>query len=334
MTNVKGSVRFAFSTIFTQKKDFKAYNVYLNEKMFPTINKIKSINLDKYLKYRDNQNVKFSRDEVEDSIIRKAVDRSLQKMSNRDIKKATKNGSIDIPIKEHGLGQRGIELIEEYVHKKTLGAFLAADPVSLASRIPGKSLRQIKIYQNMGKERLKILEKTIKDPKKVIEIAINQCFELYEIPQKNIKTHRIGGYKQFFDTTNDIPELSIKYKKLEDCKEMKNIAQKVSNKDKRYAFEVIWQMNEVEWDKWSQRLEKARDIILDKALGYAIPYVGDIVGKLISKELGKRSDKNLEEAVNSDFEQIFKELLHENLGIDWLKFNTGTLQRGYVASKT
>jgi hypothetical protein len=256
MATVKGSVCFAFSTIFTQKKDFNAYNVNLNEKMFPTIKKNESINMDKFLKYKENQNVKFSKDEVEDTMIRKAVDRSLQDMSDKDIKKASKHESIDIPVKEHGLGQRGIELIEEFVHKKTLGAFLNADPVILASKIPGKSLRQIKIYHNMGNERLKILEKTIKDPKKVVEIAINQCFELYDIPTKNINSHRVGGYKNFTDTANEFPELFIKYKELEDCKEMKNIAQKVPNKDKRYAFEVMWQMYDIEWDKWTQRLEK------------------------------------------------------------------------------
>lgn len=334
MINVKGSVCFAFSTIFTQKKEFHAYSVYLNEKMFPTIKRTKSVNLEKYLKYIDNQNVKFSRDEVEDSIIRKAIDKSIEDVSKKDIKRAQKTGVIDIPIKEQGLGPRGIELIEEYVHKKTLGAFLNANPDSIASKIPGKSSRQIKIYQSMGRERLKILEKTINDPKKVVEIAINQCFELCEISQKNIKTLKVDGYKRFFDIINDIPELSIKYKELEDCKEMKSIAQKEPNKNKRYAFEVIWQINNMEWDKWNERLMKALDIILDKGLGYAIPYVGGIVGKLISKQLGKMSDKELETVINEDFEQIFKELLHENLGIEWLKFNNAPLQKGYGATKT
>ncbi len=331
MAIVKGSVCFAFSTIFTQKKKFQAYDVYLNEKMFPTIKKNESIKMDKFLKHINNQKVKFSKDEVEDTMIKKAVIRSYQNMSKREFKKATKNEFIDIPIKENGLGQKGIALIAEFVHKKTLGAFLNADALSIASKIPGKSLRQIKIYQNMGKERLKILEKTIRDPKKVVEIAINQCFELYDIPKKNINSHRAGGYKHFTDTTNEFPELFIKYKELEDCKEMKNIAQKVPNKDKRYAFEVMWQMYDIEWDKWTQRLEKARDILLGKALVYAIPYVGGIVGSIISKELGKKSVKNLEEEVNSDFKLIFKELLHENLGIEWLKFNTSPLQKGYGA---
>jgi len=82
MATVKGSVCFAFSTIFTQKKNFQAYDVYLNEKMFPTIKKNESIDMDKFLKYIDNQKVKFSRDEVEETMIRKAVDKCLQDMSN------------------------------------------------------------------------------------------------------------------------------------------------------------------------------------------------------------------------------------------------------------
>ena len=52
MATIKGSVCFAFSTIFTQKKNFNAYNVYLNEKMFPTIKHNKSISMEKFLKYR------------------------------------------------------------------------------------------------------------------------------------------------------------------------------------------------------------------------------------------------------------------------------------------
>ena len=36
---------------------------------------------------------------------------------------------------------------------------------------------------------------------------------------------------------------------------------------------------------------------------------------------------------NLELSEIFKVILHENLGIDWLKFNTAPLQRGYVATK-
>ena len=171
MVTVNGTVCFAFSTIFTPKKDFNAFNIYLNEKMFPNIDGYVPIKIDNIEKYRNTGNIKFSRDEIEDLMIKKAIDNEFLDFTEREWKRAQKNEYYDLPIKEYGLGKRGIELIEEYTHLKTLGAFLKADPEVLATKIQGKSERQIKFYQKMGREKLKILEQTIKDPKKVVTDA-------------------------------------------------------------------------------------------------------------------------------------------------------------------
>ncbi|GAH82977.1 unnamed protein product [marine sediment metagenome] len=92
------------------------------------------------------------------------------------------------------------------------------------------------------------------------------------------------------------------------------------HKSKRHGFEVDWRIHNLTGSKWDERIQKAQEIIISTGLKYLIPGVGGVIGSLINRKLKKLKEKDLGEETNSQFNDIFYELIKGNLAIEYLSY--------------
>ncbi|MHA1337990.1 MAG: hypothetical protein ACTSPW_19995 [Promethearchaeota archaeon] len=235
----------------------------------------------------------------------------------------------DIPLDNrmiYGLGEDDLKKIKAVAHITTLGTFLNKNPEELASKIKGKSIKQIKDYQEQGWQAYQKFSETIKNPDIVVETAIDQCFELFNL---NYNRGNMNNYKVF---EADNLEMNIRYRGIENCIQLDKVIKK-SNKRRAYAYEVKWIIYDVEWDKWKQILYKMRKVALEGVLSLLIPGIGKMIGSFIDKGLKKKSEDNIKNEINLQFNSIFKELLVENMVIDYIAYGDDSICSGKVFKK-
>ncbi|MGQ4875383.1 MAG: hypothetical protein ACP6IY_15060 [Promethearchaeia archaeon] len=235
----------------------------------------------------------------------------------------------DIPLDNRmifGLGGDGLEKIKAAANISTLGAFLNKKPEELASKIKGKSINQIKNYQEQGMQAYHKFLETIKNPDIVVETAIDQCFALFN---SNYNRGFISDY-YVFEAIN--LGMTIRYKNIEKCVQLDKVIKK-SNIRRAYAYEVKWIIFDVGWDKWKQILHKMRKIALESAFSILLPGVGKIIGSFIDRGLKKKSEENIKNEINMQFNSIFKQLLVENMVIDYIAYGNDSICQGKVIKR-
>jgi len=250
MVDVNGNTSFAFSTVFSGKKDLTPYSIKINHRMI------------------------------------------------------------------RGMGDTTQQKIKDIIRINNLGTFLERESDKMAEKIKGVSSQQIKKFQIEAKKEFKNFKKTIEKPSNVIETAIAQIFSLFDIEQKEIEKGKLSGKKKLFQDKSN--EIQIIYKSNNDVDEINKLSE--VHKSKRYGFEVDWKIHNLTGGKWDQRIQKAQEIFISTSLKYLIPGVGGLIGSLVNKKLKKLKDKDLVDETNSQFNDIFYELIKGNLAIEYLSY--------------
>ena len=94
----------------------------------------------------------------------------------------------------------------------------------------------------------------IENPNEIVEEAIIQCFNLFDISEKDFKKFTSEDGEVEFRNKTRI--LSISYMKVKKNKSSETILQKVDDPNKVHACEIDWTIFNVTWDIWSDMIRK------------------------------------------------------------------------------
>jgi len=306
MVDVRGSLRFAFSTIFSPDEEFDPKNLKLDERIFPGFQEEKLINIDDLDKQKDRRVVK-------------AAKKMREKIQERKIKISEKEGPLKVFLVKKGLSRKDVNLIIEQTQIENLGIFLEfidKDPKALAAKINVKDQDELLEYMRMARKSFDILKATIKDPPSVVKNALLMCFELFQVPKEKIKTYSgEGGELLYID---ELREVSLSFKANNEIEEMEYL--EFVEPDKKYGFEVDWVIYNVDNNRWIKILEKVALVATTSIMQFVVPRVSATIGSLIKNAIKRKTDELLIAGCNMDIRFIFHELLRLNLAVEYIKF--------------
>ncbi len=178
-------------------------------------------------------------------------------------------------------------------------------------------------YKNKMSERLDEIIKAIENPNEIMDEAVLQCFQLFEIPKKDFK--KFSSEDGEIEYRNKSRILNISYKKVNQNKNSKVISEKLKNVNKIHAYEVDWVIFNVNWDQWSERIRKIHEFIVNKGFKARIPGLGGLLADFINKKIKETGDKWIVKDINSEFNEIFYSLLKSNPAIEYIKYGNKKL---------
>ncbi len=180
-------------------------------------------------------------------------------------------------------------------------------------------------YKKKAKKKFDKIIKTIENPNKIVEKAIIQCFELFEISKKRRKKFTSeDGEVEYRDNSRI---LNISYKKVKKNKNSKIIYKKISTPNKVHAYEVEWVIFNVTWGKWSERLRKIYEFVISQGIGRLIPGLGGLLGDFINKKIKEKGDQWIVKDINLEFDEIFYSILKSNPAIEYIKYRDKNLKK-------
>ena len=171
-------------------------------------------------------------------------------------------------------------------------------------------------YYKNSEDKLDQIIKTIENPNEIIEEAIKQCFNLFQISEKDFKKFTSEDGEVEF--RNDSRILNISYKKVEKNKNSKILSKKVAA-NKVHAYEIDWVIFNVTWDKWSEKIRQIYGFIINQSMS-RIPGLGGILGDFINKKIKSTGDKWILDSINYEFNEIFYTILKSNPGIEYIQY--------------
>lgn len=186
-------------------------------------------------------------------------------------------------------------------------------------------------FQIKMKERLDEVIKAIENPDEIMEEAVIQCFRLFEIPEKEFK--KFTSEDGEIEYRNNSRILNISYKKVKQNKNSKVISEKVNNANKIHAYEADWVIFNVTWDKWSERIRKIHEFIVNKGLKSRIPGLGGLLADFINKKIKETGDQWIVKGINDEFNEIFYSILKTNPAIEYIKYGNKKLVKSHVMNQ-
>ncbi|MFX1444461.1 MAG: hypothetical protein ACFFHV_13685 [Promethearchaeota archaeon] len=183
-------------------------------------------------------------------------------------------------------------------------------------------------YKIKMKEKFDEVIKTIENPNEIMEEAVIQCFQLFEIPEKEFKKFISEDGEIEFRNKSRI--LNISYKKVSENKNSKIISENVKDPNKIHAYEVDWVIFNVTWDKWSEKIRKVHEYIVSKGLKSRIPGLGGLLADFINKRIKETGDQWIVKDINEEFNQIFFSILKSNPAIEYIKYNKNKLMKSNI----
>jgi hypothetical protein len=172
-------------------------------------------------------------------------------------------------------------------------------------------------------ERLDEIIKAIENPNEIMEEAVIQCFQLFEISEKDFK--KFTSEDGEIEYRNKSRILNISYKKVNQNKNSKIISEKLKNVNKIHAYEADWVIFNVTWDKWSEQIRKIHEFIVNKGLKSRIPGLGGLLADFINKKIKETGDQWIIKDINDEFNEIFYSLLKTNPAIEYIKYGNKKL---------
>ncbi|MFX1442191.1 MAG: hypothetical protein ACFFHV_02150 [Promethearchaeota archaeon] len=306
MVDVRGSLRFAFSTIFSPNEEFDPKNLKLDDRFFPGFQEEKLINIDEL----DNQ---------KDRRVIKAVKKLREKVEEKKVKLAEREGPLKIFLVKKGLSEKDVNHIIEQTQVQNLGLFLEfidKDPKALAAKINIKNQDELLEYMRMARKSLETLKSTIKNPSSIVKTAILMCFELFQISKENIKEYtNQDGEILYID---ELREISLAFKANNEIEEIEYL--EFIEADKKFGFEVDWVIYNVDNNRWINILQKVAIVATTSIMQYVIPRISATIGSIIKNAIKRKTDELLIAGCNMDIRLIFHELLKANLAIEYIKF--------------
>ena len=183
-------------------------------------------------------------------------------------------------------------------------------------------------YKNKMSERLDEIIKAIENPNEIMEEAVIQCFQLFEIPEKDFKKFTSEDGEVEYRNKSRI--LNISYKKVKQNKNSKVISEKFNNANKIHSYEADWVIFNVTWDKWSSMLRNIHEFIVNKGLKARIPGLGGLLADFINKKIKETGDQWIIKDINHEFNEIFYSLLKTNPAIEYIKYGNKKLIKSSV----
>ncbi|MFX1337337.1 MAG: hypothetical protein ACFFDK_01865 [Promethearchaeota archaeon] len=306
MVDVRGSLRFAFSTIFSPNEEFDPKNLKLDDRFFPGFQEEKLINIDEL----DNQ---------KDRRVIKAVKKLREKVEEKKVKLAEREGPLKIFLVKKGLSEKDVNHIIEQTQVQNLGLFLEfidKDPKALAAKINIKNQDELLEYMRMARKSLETLKSTIKNPSSIVKTAILMCFELFQISKENVKEYtNQDGEILYID---ELREISLAFKANNEIEEIEYL--EFIEADKKFGFEVDWVIYNVDNNRWINILQKVAIVATTSIMQYVIPRISATIGSIIKNAIKRKTDELLIAGCNMDIRLIFHELLKANLAIEYIKF--------------
>ena len=278
----------------------------LDSRVFPGLQEEKLINIGELDKQKDRRVVK-------------AVKKLREKVEEKKLKLAEREGPLKIFLVKKGLSKKDVNHIIEQTQIENLGLFLEfidKDPKALAAKINIKNQDELLEYMRMARKSLDTLKTTIKDPPSVVKTAILMCFELFQIPKDKIKEYK--GEDGDILYIGEMREVSLSFKPNNKIEEMEYL--EFIEDDKRFGFEVDWVIYNVDNNRWINILQQVAVVATTSIMQFAIPRISATIGSLIKNAIKRKTDELLVAGCNMDIRLIFHELLRVNLAIKYIKF--------------
>jgi hypothetical protein len=307
MVDVRGDLRFAFSTVFAPNENFDPKNLKIDSRMFPGFQEEKFINnLDELEKQEDRRVVK-------------AIKKLREKIGEKRLKLAQREGPLKIFLVKKGLSPKDVNDIIEKTQMENLGLFLEfidLKPKELAEKLHINNQEELLEYMKMARDSIDLLKKTIENPTNVVKSAIMMCFELFQIPKDKIKKY--DGEDGEILYIDDLREVSLSFKPNNEIEELEYL--EFVDPNKKFGFEVDWVIYNVDNNRWINILQKVAVIATTSIMQYVVPRVSATIGSLIKNAIKNKTDELLIAGCNMDIRLIFHELLRVNLAIEYIKF--------------
>ncbi|TFG04545.1 MAG: hypothetical protein EU539_10630 [Promethearchaeota archaeon] len=307
MVDVRGDLRFAFSTVFAPHENFDPKNLKIDSRMFPGFQEERFINnFDELEKQKDRRIVK-------------AVKKIKEKIGERRLKLAQREGPLKIFLVKRGLSPKDVSDIVEKTKMDNLGLFLECidlKPKEIADKLNMNNQEELLEYMRMARKSIDLLKNTIKDPASVVKSAIMMCFELFQISKDTIKKY--DGEDGEILYIDDLREVSISFRPNNEIEELEYL--EFVDPEKRFGFEVDWVIYNVDNNRWINILQKVAVVATTSLMQYIIPRVSATIGSLIKNAIKHKTDEILIAGCNMDIRLIFHELLRVNLAIEYIKF--------------
>lgn len=186
-------------------------------------------------------------------------------------------------------------------------------------------------YKIKIKERFDEVIKAIENPNEIMEEAVIQCFQLFEIPEKEFKKFMSEDGEIEFRNKSRI--LNISYKEVKKNKNSMVISENVKDTNKIHAYEVDWVIFNVTWDKWSEKIRKIHEFIINKGLKSRIPGLGGLLADFINKKIKETGDQWIVKDINEEFNEIFYSILKSNPAIEYIKYDKNKLIKSRVMNQ-
>jgi len=306
MVDVRGSLRFAFSTIFAPHEEFDPKDLKLDSRVFPGLQEEKLIKIGELDKQKDRRVVK-------------AVKKLREKVGEKKLKLAEREGPLKIFLVKKGLSKKDVSHIIEQTQIENLGLFLEfidKDPKALAAKINIKNQDELLEYMRMARKSLDNLKTTIKDPPSVVKTAILMCFELFQISKENVKLYKNEDGELLY--IDELREVSLSFKANNEIEEMEYL--EFIEADKKFGFKVDWVIYNVDNNRWINILQQVALVATTSIMQFVIPRIGATIGSLIKNAIKRKTDELLIAGCNMDIRLIFHELLRLNLAVEYIKF--------------
>ena len=291
MVDVRGSLRFAFSTIFAPHEEFDPKDLKLDSRVFPGLQEEKLINIGELDKQKDRRVVK-------------AAKKLREKVGEKKLKLAEREGPLKIFLVKKGLSKKDVNHIIEQTQIENLGLFLEfidKDPKALAAKINIDNQDELLEYMRMARKSLEALKTTIKDPPSVVKSAILMCFELFQMSKENVKLYKNEDGELLY--IDELREVSLSFKANNEIEEMEYL--EFIEADKRFGFEVDWVIYNVDNNRWINILQQVAVVATTSIMQFAIPRISATIGSLIKNAIKRKTDELLIAGCNMDIRLIF-----------------------------
>ena len=322
MPKIENKIYIAFSTILSPALDLRVEDLPLKSSFFPPINNKIRVKRVKVQKYVEKKEINFSENSTEDRMIKAIIEKKFKDEETLRKLKIGESKYIRLVVEEEGLTPELLSSLKN-TDIDTIGAFIKTDPSLMAQRVDIKDEMFFAIYQYFGSQILEDLKVALENPNKIIEKAINRWFQLYENEEEELLR---GDFKDFIQFQDKERKILIFYREHQDNPIYKKVKEKVKESEKVHGYEVAWEIK-TDWDFWSKIMNEIKAYTTKKIIG-TIPLVGNLTGQYVSNLMENKNEKDLESTVNTQFSQIFRSLLKDNIAIEYIKYNQEPIEQG------
>jgi len=322
MPKIENKIYIAFSTILSPTLDLRVEDLPLKSSFFPPINNKIRVQRAKVQKHIDKKDINFSENAMEDRMIKALIEKKFKDEQSLRKLKTGESKYIRLVIEEKGFNS---EILTDLKKSEidTIGVFIHTNPSLVAQKVDTKDETFFAVYQYFGSKILEDLKVALENPEKIIERAINRWFQLYENQEEELLR---GDFKDFIQFQDKERKVLIFYREHQDNPIYEGVKQKVKEPEKVHGYEVAWEI-ETDWDFWSKIMNKIKAYTTKKIIG-TIPLVGNLTGQFVSNLMENKNEKDLESTVNTQFSQIFRSLLKDNIAIEYIKYNQEPIEQG------